>query len=95
MKEKMTLKLRNLLGPAVAVIVISVIGLSTTYVTGADVTLLEKGVKAKVDSAAFAEDYYEEQIVPYTPLIKHRKHNLDTIHCISLWLYLFETTSLS
>jgi predicted lipoprotein len=65
MKDTMTLTLRKLFGPTLAVLVISVIALSTTYVTGADVTLLEKGVKAKVDSAAFAEAYYEEQIVPY------------------------------
>lgn len=45
--------------------VIAVIGFSTTYVTGADVTLLEKGVKAKVDSAVFADENYQKTIVPY------------------------------
>ena len=49
----------------VAVGVIAAIRCSTTYVTGADVTLLEKGVKAKVDSAAFADENYQKTIVPY------------------------------
>jgi predicted lipoprotein len=41
------------------------IGASTKYVSGADVSLLEKGVKAKVDSKLFAEAYYESKIVPF------------------------------
>jgi predicted lipoprotein len=45
--------------------VIAAIGFSTTYVSGADVTLLEKGVRAKVDSAAFADENYQQKIVPY------------------------------
>jgi predicted lipoprotein len=41
------------------------IGFSTTYVTGADVTLLDTGVKEKVDSLAFADENFETLIVPF------------------------------
>jgi predicted lipoprotein len=59
------MKKQRIITLTVAVGVIAAIGFSTTYVTGADVTLLEKGVKAKVDSAAFADENYQKTIVPY------------------------------
>lgn len=59
------MKKQSLINLTLAVGVIAAIGLNTTYVTGADVTLLEKGVKAKVDSAAFADENYQKTIVPY------------------------------
>ncbi|MFM1984201.1 MAG: hypothetical protein RL723_636 [Actinomycetota bacterium] len=61
----MTVKVRNLVGLGLAILLAVLIGVSTKYVSGADVSLLEKGVKAKVDSAAFANEYYEAKIVPY------------------------------
>jgi predicted lipoprotein len=59
------MKKQRLINLTITVGVIAAIGFSTTYVTGADVTLLEKGVKAKVDSAAFADENYQKTIVPY------------------------------
>ena len=59
------MKKQSLINLTLTVGVIVAIGLNTTYVTGADVTLLEKGVKAKVDSAAFADENYQKTIVPY------------------------------
>jgi predicted lipoprotein len=59
------MKKKRLISLTLTVGVIAAIGFSTTYVTGADVTLLEKGVKAKVDSAAFADENYQKTIVPY------------------------------
>ncbi|MFY9304584.1 MAG: DUF2291 family protein [Rhodoluna sp.] len=61
----MKMKKQSLINLTLTVGVIVAIGLNTTYVTGADVTLLEKGVKAKVDSAAFADENYQKTIVPY------------------------------
>ena len=58
-------KLRKLIGPLLAAALIVVIGFSTTYVSGANVNLLDKGVKAKADSAAFANEYFDAKIVPY------------------------------
>lgn len=59
------MKKQSLINLTLTVGVIVAIGFSTTYVSGADVTLLEKGVKAKVDSAAFADENYQKTIVPY------------------------------
>ena len=56
---------RQLIAIGLAVIVAAGIGVSTKYVSGADVTLLEKGVKAKIDSAVFANENYDSLIVPY------------------------------
>jgi predicted lipoprotein len=61
----MKMKKQRLINLTLTVGVIAAIGFSTTYVTGADVTLLEKGVRAKVDSAAFADENYQKTIVPY------------------------------
>jgi hypothetical protein len=44
----MKMKKQRLISLGLSAAVIVAIGFSTTYVTGADVTLLEKGVKAKV-----------------------------------------------
>lgn len=63
--DEMTMKLKRFIPSALLAVAVLTIGLSTTYVTGADVTLLEKGVKAKVDSAAYADLNYESKIVPY------------------------------
>lgn len=59
------MKKKRLVNLTLAVGVIAAIGFSTTYVSGADVTLLEKGVRAKVDSAVFADENYQKTIVPY------------------------------
>lgn len=56
---------KRAIGVGIGVAVSVAIAFNTTYVSGADVTLLEKGVKAKVDSAAFADENYESQIVPF------------------------------
>jgi predicted lipoprotein len=61
----MKMKKKRLINLTLTVGVIAAIGFSTTYVSGADVTLLEKGVRAKVDSAAFADENYQQKIVPY------------------------------
>jgi predicted lipoprotein len=61
----MTAKLRKIIGVSLALILITLIGFSTKYVSGADVSLLEKGVKAKIDSLAFANENYESKILPY------------------------------
>ena len=73
----MNAKIRKLIGPALALAVLVLIGVSTTYVSGADVSLLEKGVKAKVDSAAFANEYYDAKIVPYIVANAHDLKELD------------------
>lgn len=59
------MKIKRLISLGLVLVVAVAIGVSTKYVTGADVTLLEKGVKAKVDSAAYAEANYQKTIVPY------------------------------
>ncbi|MTA92716.1 MAG: hypothetical protein F2544_04955, partial [Actinobacteria bacterium] len=59
------MKLKRLISLGLVAVVAIAIGVSTKYVTGADVTLLEKGVKAKVDSAAYADENYQKTIVPY------------------------------
>ena len=56
---------KKLIGAGLSLAVVVAIGVNTTYVTGADVTLLEKGVKAKVDSLAFANENYESNILPF------------------------------
>jgi len=56
---------KKLIGAGLSLAVVVAIGVNTTYVTGADVTLLEKGVKAKVDSLAFANENYESKILPF------------------------------
>jgi predicted lipoprotein len=61
----MNMKLKRLISLGLVAVVAIAIGVSTKYVTGADVTLLEKGVKAKVDSAAYADENYQKTIVPY------------------------------
>lgn len=61
----MTTKTRKLIGPLLAAALIVLIAVSTTYVSGANVNLLDKGVKAKADSAAFANEYFDAKIVPY------------------------------
>jgi predicted lipoprotein len=61
----MNMKLKRLISLGLIAVVAIAIGVSTKYVTGADVTLLEKGVKAKVDSAAYADENYQKTIVPY------------------------------
>lgn len=61
----MTPKTRKLIGPLLAAALIVLIAVSTTYVSGANVNLLDKGVKAKADSAAFANEYFDAKIVPY------------------------------
>lgn len=64
-QNEMTMKIKRFIPLALIALTVLAIGFSTTYVTGADVTLLEKGVKAKVDSAAYADLNYEAKIVPY------------------------------
>jgi len=59
------MKLKRFTPGALLAIAALAIGFSTTYVTGADVTLLDTGVKEKVDSAAFADENFESMIVPY------------------------------
>lgn len=59
------MKIKRLISLGLVLVVAVAIGVNTKYVTGADVTLLEKGVKAKVDSAAYAEANYQKTIVPY------------------------------
>ena len=71
-------KLRKLIGPLLAAALIVVIGFSTTYVSGANVNLLDKGVKAKADSAAFANEYFDAKIVPYILANAHDLKELDT-----------------
>lgn len=71
-------KLRKLAGPLLAAALILLIAFSTTYVSGADVNLLDKGVKAKADSAAFANEYYDAQIVPYILENAYDLKELDT-----------------
>lgn len=56
---------KRLIALGLGVALVAAIGISTKYVSGADVTLLEKGVKAKVDSLAFADENYEKTLVPY------------------------------
>ena len=73
----MTPKIRKLIGPLLALGLIVLIGFSTTYVSGADVNLLDKGVKAKADSAAFANEYYDAKIVPYIVANAHDLKELD------------------
>ncbi len=73
----MNIKPRKLIWPAVAILFSGLIVASTTYVSGADVSLLEKGVKAKVDSAAFANEYYDSKIVPYIQENAHDLKELD------------------
>ena len=73
----MTPKIRKLIGPLLALGLIVLIGFSTTYVSGADVNLLDKGVKAKADSAAFANEYYDAKIVPYIMANAHDLKELD------------------
>ena len=73
----MKANLRKYLGLALAVILAVLIGVSTKYVSGADVSLLEKGVKAKVDSAAFANEFYDSKIVPYIVANAHDLAELD------------------
>lgn len=41
------------------------IGVSTKYVSGADVTALDDGVQEKVDSKVYAEKNFDSVIVPY------------------------------
>lgn len=71
-------KLRKLAGPLLAAALILLIAFSTTYVSGADVNLLDKGVKAKADSAAFANEYYDAKIVPYILENAYDLKELDT-----------------
>lgn len=74
----MTANLRKYLGLILAILLAVLIGVSTKYVSGADVSLLEKGVKAKVDSLAFANEYYDAKIVPYILANAHDLKELDT-----------------
>lgn len=72
----MKISLRQIITIVAAVLLAVLIGVSTKYVSGADVSLLEKGVKAKVDSKKFADDNYESKIVPF---IVQNAHDLAEI----------------
>lgn len=73
----MKIRIRQVAAIAVAVLLAILIGVSTKYVSGADTSLLEKGVKAKVDSANFADENYESKIVPYILQNAHDLAELD------------------
>lgn len=73
----MKLKLRQIITIALSLVLVALIGVSTKYVSGADVSLLEKGVKAKVDSKKFADENYESKIVPFIIANAHDLAELD------------------
>jgi predicted lipoprotein len=76
MSEK-TMKLKRFTPLALIGAVLLAIGFSTTYVTGADVTLLDTGVKEKVDSLAFADANFETLIVPFIVANAYELSELD------------------
>lgn len=73
----MKISIRQTVGIAIAILLAILIGVSTKYVSGADTSLLEKGVKAKVDSAKFADENYDSKIVPYILQNAHDLAELD------------------
>lgn len=72
-----TLFMNRLVTILLTLVVLIVLALNTTYVSGEDASLRDEGLQKELSSIAFAEEYYQDQIVPY---ILENAVELATLH---------------
>lgn len=65
MAKKSKISLKQIITTVLILLLVIAMGFSTKYVSGANVNALDDGVQEKLDSKAFADKFYDSQIVPY------------------------------
>lgn len=74
---KLTSTIKKVIVTIFTVLLLTVMALNTTYVSGEDASLRDEGLQKELSSLAFADEYYEAQIVPY---IQDNAVDLVTLH---------------
>lgn len=69
--------MKRLITILLTLVVLIVLAFNTTYVSGEDASLRDEGLQKELSSVAFAEEYYQDQIVPY---ILENAVELATLH---------------